>query len=323
MRLVAVPLTLSGGTPIIPDTRHIRHRLEGETMGTLWSVEFYAPSSRRSWEFQLEIQATLDAIISEMSHWDRTSTLSRFNHSPAGTWIDLPKRLETVLTCAIEVARATDGAFDPTLGQAVNQWGFGPPDGPVDGIRGWRHLRIENSRALQPGGLRLDLSAIAKGYAVDEIASAMASVGAVSYLVEIGGELRAHGVKPGGEPWWVEIERPPEDPTRNFPELLVALCGESIATSGDYRKFLIRDGVRYAHTIDPATGAPVPHQLASVTVIHTSCMQADAYSTALTAMGRERGIEYAGQHRLAAMFVERTEAGFNCHISPMLIEMLA
>jgi len=189
----------------------------------------------------------------------------------------------------------------------VEAWGFGPSGrtGPLPAHRrGWDEIaiRMETREALQPGGVTLDLSAIAKGFAVDRVAHLLEQRGVESFLVEIGGELRGRGIKADRQPWWVGVEGPPE----GFGgEILVALHNASIATSGDYRRYFERDGVRFAHTIHPRMAAPAQNGVASVSVIHESTMAADAYSTALAVLGDEDGIALADRLHLAAVFVVR------------------
>jgi thiamine biosynthesis lipoprotein len=172
---------------------------------------------------------------------------------------------------------------------------------PRPGAGLWREIEFDGERVLQPGGVQLNLSAAAKGYAVDHVAALMDEAGVRSYLVEIGGELKGRGVKPDGLPWWVSVEQPPG---LSF-ELKVALSGAAIATSGDYRRFFEHAGVRYAHTLDPTSGEPLRDPPASVSVIHRDCMAADAWSTALMVLGVRHGLELCGREGLAALFLYR------------------
>jgi thiamine biosynthesis lipoprotein len=176
---------------------------------------------------------------------------------------------------------------------------------------GWRRLALDPVRraAWQPGGLALDLSAIAKGFGVDRVARRLEALGLDSHLVEVGGELRGGGVKPDGQPWWVRLEHPAPD--ADAPQTLLALHGLCVATSGDYRRWFDHDGQRYSHTIDPRDGRPIRHGLASVTVIHAECMQADAWSTALGVLGPQAGPTLADRLGLAARFVVRNGGGFD------------
>ncbi|TCS13988.1 FAD:protein FMN transferase [Caulobacter sp. BK020] len=305
--------------------------LGGRTMGTTWSVKLVAPPTADARALTVMAQHELDAVVREMSPWEPLSDLSRYNRAAAGGWTALPPAFAQVLRAALEIAERTDGAFDPTLGALVDLWGFGPR--PFSGAppraqdlagaqdaAGWRRVVMDGDSLFQPGRLRLDLNGIAKGFAVDQVAAALDRAGVRSYLVEVGGELRGTGAKPDGQPWWVELERPPvaNDGVRT----LVALHGLSVATSGDYRRFFEHGGRRYAHTLDPATAAPVAHPTVSVTVLDGSCLRADAYATALTVMAPEAALAFATVHGLAALILARGPAGLEERLSPALLAML-
>ena len=176
-----------------------------------------------------------------------------------------------------------------------------PTHPQLDGLRsqtGWSRLALQDATITQPGGLALDLSGIAKGYGVDLAAETLRAVGARHFLVEIGGELRGEGVRPDGQPWWVQIETPPgltaEEP------ILVALHGAALATSGDFRRFTMDSGRRQSHTLDPRTGRPVADLAASVSVVAETCMDADALCTVLSVMGPHAGLEWAEARGVAA-----------------------
>lgn len=283
-------------------------------MGTTWSVQ--AVLGERDLDLRSCIESALRQVIEQMSTWEPTSDLSRFNRAPANSWCDLPAECWEVLMYALWLARATDGAYDPSIGALTNLWGFGPA-GPrttppsaneIEQARrhiGWNRLEISSAerRAHQPGGIEIDLSSIAKGYAVDHVARALEARGIVNYLVEIGGELRGAGCKQDDLPWWVEVERVDSGAT---PKTLVALHELSIATSGDYRRYIEAGGTRYSHSLDPRTGWPTDNALASVTVLTRECMHADALATALHILGREQGMAFADKHEIAAVLVERT-----------------
>ena len=192
----------------------------GETMGTTWSAKAVLPATVDLPALEAMVQRALDAVVAQMSPWEPLSDLSRYNRAPAGSWVRLPEATMTVLRRAIEMAEASDGAFDPTLGALTDLWGFGPrpfsgapPErDAVTALReagGWKRLTLDGEALFQPGGLKLDLNGIAKGFGVDQAADALDRAGVKSYLVEVGGELRGTGAKPDGQPWWVELERPP------------------------------------------------------------------------------------------------------------------
>jgi FAD:protein FMN transferase len=303
----------------------------GATMGTTWSAKAVLPATIDLPALQAMVQRALDAVVREMSPWEPLSDLSRYNRSAAGSWTQLPAATATVLRRAIAVAEASDGAFDPTLGALVDLWGFGPrpfSGGPPDASAvaalkaagGWKRLTLDGDALFQPGGLKLDLNGIAKGFGVDQAAAALDRAGVKSYLVEVGGELRGTGAKPDGQPWWVELERPP---TANDAEkTVVALHDLAVATSGDYRRFFDHDGRRYAHTLDPATGAPTTNPTVSVSVLSRDCMSADAWATALSVMAPDAALAFAAAHDLAALIVSRAPGGLEERLSPALRAML-
>ena len=285
-------------------------------MGTSWSVRFAAPVGCDAKAVEAAIRARLDTIITEMSHWRADSLISGYNRAEPRSWHPLPPDFNRVIQGAIAIADRSQGAFDPTVGRLVDLAGFGPDPSLRDederrvasarAASGWQRLRHHEGRLLQPGGLALDLSGIAKGHAVDAVAELLHDQGMAHALVEIGGELAGRGIRPDGDPWWVDLEDPPGV---SLPRLRVALHGLAVATSGDYR--------RGRHTIDPRTGRSVSNGLRSVSVIHASAMLADAWATALTVLGPEAGLALANREALAARFVGDREM-----LSRALIEML-
>jgi len=320
--IVAIPPCDRSAAIQPPAKGATRRMLHGDTIGTTWSAQFFAGAARTDTELFDAIQRELASVDRQMSHWRPDSNLSRFNEAAAGEWVILPEEFFAVLEFAMGVALESGGAYDPTVGPLVDEWGFGPglkprgPPGPaaLDRQRrrcGWTRVELDpkGRRARHQGELGLDLSAVAKGFAVDQLARALERSGVTSYLVEIGGEFRAGGVTTGRQPWWVGVEVPLEgsDPVGDGVEIRVALSGWSMATSGDYRRYFERGSRRWAHTIDPWTGEPACHGLASVSVVHGDCMAADAYSTALMVLGPESGLEFVDRHGLAAVFIVRIE----------------
>lgn len=329
----------------------------GLSMGTSWTVHLVEPACPAATAGAVPrahpgsdprwagLQAQLDSVVAEMSHWEAGSDLGRFNRAPAGAWQQLPPAFFDVLVFAAGVARDSGGAYDPCAGALVNLWGFGPghrydqpgfaaPDATqLQAVRAQRaSLQLEldpaGRRARQPGGLLLDLSAVAKGYAVDRLAYFLKTQGIHHFLVEVGGELRGAGVKPDGQPWWVALEQAgAEAAAPDAPgELVLALHGLSVATSGDYRRFFLNRQQRFSHTIDPRSGAPIENSLASVTVLHPQCMAADAWSTALTVLGLEPGMALAERLGLAARFLVRSgghDEPLSEHMSSQMRAMLA
>ncbi len=302
-------------------------------MGTTWSVQASLPSGQSAQVVQRGIQAELDRVDGQMSTYKPDSALSRFNRAPAGSWQPLPPEFFSVLQHALQLAKDSDGAYDPTVGPLVNLWGFGPDQRPrqpptaqaiaaAKARVGWQRLQLDvaRHRARQPGGAYLDLSAVAKGFGVDQVGRYLERLGVDAWLVEVGGELKAHGRKPDGNAWRVGIERPDAaaGPVMSVDELIdtIELDNRAIATSGDYRHVFEDHGRYYSHHIDPRSGQPVPHEVASVSVLAVDCMQADPLGTALSVMGADRGMAYARKHDLAVLMIVRTAEGFEQRLSP-------
>ena len=304
-------------------------------MGTTWSVRLVASPGADLERLRQSVEAEFALITAQMSAWEPDSLLSRFNRAPPGTSIELPAEFCAVLDCALRVAAETDGAYDPTIGSLVNLWGFGPagrtslpPQESAVALAtrpgGWRPPVFDRDARIltQPGGIILNVCAIAKGYAVDRAASFLRESGCGNALVEIGGELRGEGVKPDGSPWWVAIDNP--HARSSFQEeIVVALHYLSVATSGDHQRQFEHGGRRYSHLIDPRTGRPVSGALRGVTVMHAECMAADAYSTALMVMGAEEGMAFASARNLPALFVVEEGGTPRWRLSPALSAMLA
>ena len=307
LRRVLVPVAI-GGPPLGPfgaDATVVA--LDGRSMGTTWRVLLSVHDRDAAAGHRAAIDALLDALVADLSNWSPTSALSRFNAAPLGTWCALPRALVDVLDAARDVFMRSGGAFDPTVGRAVARWGFGPPSDAVPDREAADFatvdVDVDAARARRRADVSIDLCGIAKGYAVDRVSRLLHERGAPHHLVEIGGELRGAGVKPDAMPWWVALEQPPDldddEPT------IAALHGLSIATSGDYRRFVERGGRRLTHTIDPRAGRPVAEAPAAVTVLHADCLHADAHATAVTVLGAEAGLAYATAHGLAARIVSR------------------
>lgn len=295
-------------------------RFEGETMGTTWSVNAVLPDGIDDRSIERGIQAEADRVVTQMSTYETDSDLSRFNRAAPGTWQTLPPEFFDVLRYALSLARESGGAYDPTVGPLVNLWGFGPDKRPHDAPDaaaiaaarsrvGWARIRLDeaNHRAFQPGGVYVDLSSVAKGFGVDQVARFLDRSGVHAYLVEVGGELRARGRKPDGTPWHVGIERPgaavaavddPDEVGR-----IVSLTDKAIATSGDYRHFFESGGRFFSHHIDPRTGYPVAHRAASVSILADDCMHADSLGTTMTVLGPEEGMAYATRRGIAVLFI--------------------
>ena len=309
-------------------------RLGGTTMGTSWSVSLALPRSRDLHPLHAGIQAQLDRVVAQMSTWEPTSNLSRYNRAAAGSWHPLPAQTRQVLACAQQVAAASNGAFDPTLGPLVALWGFGahaaargrPDAQAVEATRarcGWQKLQWQGDVLLQPGGLELDLSAIAKGFGVDEVVRWLQGQQIGAALVEVGGELHGYGRKPDGQPWRVLVESAPEEDARTpTPPRVLELDGRAIATSGDRWHHYQQDGEQISHSVDPRSGRPVQRAAAAVTVVAADAMHADAWATALTVLGRDAGLELATRLGFAARFLERSADGPLETLSPAFQALL-
>ncbi|MGH8037423.1 MAG: FAD:protein FMN transferase [Stenotrophomonas sp.] len=309
--------------------------LGGHTMGTTWQVKLTAPVGRDLHPLHAGIQAQLDAVVAQMSTWEAGSTISEFNRAAAGTSLPLPALFAEVVEGALDIARRSDGAFDPTVGPLVSLWGFGahahaqrmPDPALLAATRercGWQRLQWHNNMLLQPGGLELDLSAIAKGFAVDLIHRWLRDNGVAAALVEVGGELHGYGRKPDGQPWRVLVEAGPEEEAElSHPPRVLALDDLAVATSGDRWHQYTHDGAHYSHTLDPRVGTPVSRAAAAVTVVARDAMHADGWATALTVMGAEAGLEFATANSLAVRFITRSARGIEEHLSPAFEQLLA
>jgi thiamine biosynthesis lipoprotein len=335
MRAVLVPVDIA---PELPAPGSRLHAVQGASMGTDWSARVALPPGPAP-DLQGLLQRELDEIVAQMSHWDDSSLLSRYNGAPAGSWHALPPQFFVVMDYALKVFDETGGAYDPGAGALVKLWGFGaverydqagfyaPARDAVDAVLARRRTRQplldrEGRRLCQPGGAVLDLSSVAKGYAVDCLARRLEALGLRHYLVEAGGELRGAGLKPDGQPWWVELEGVPDAAGSPAPQSVVALHGLAVATSGDYRRYFHHAHRRASHTLDPRTGCPIDNGVASVTVLAPTCMATDALSTALTVLGVEAGLPFAEQRGLAARFLVREDGGLREVLTPAWREML-
>lgn len=302
-------------------------------MGCEWTVTFVATPGSDVLQLTQGIESLLCRIVEQMSTWEPDSVINRFNRAESGSWLPLPVEFALVLAAALHVARSSGGALDPASGALVALWGFGPvgryqqpgfsiPDAAsVEAARrrgGWRRLQVDvnDMRIHQPGGMELDLSAVAKGFAVDEVSRFLSGAGITHHLVDIGGELRGAGMKPGGQPWWVDVAFPPE--ASGATPMRIALHGMAVATSGDYMQGFTVDDRRYSHCIDPRSGVPVQNGVCSVTVLHAQCMLADAWSTALMVLGPQSGMAVADAAQIAAQWLVRGGNGIAEYTSSAL-----
>jgi FAD:protein FMN transferase len=317
LRFVPLLLTLTACSSPDPVELH------GSTMGTTWTVTLGGPPDEaqiaRAESIIAEILAEVDAAL---SGWNAASEISAINRSAETGWIALSEALYTVLDAGRAVQEETGGAFDVTVAPLVALWEFGaeptmagsPSDAQIAAARSLVGPRMLELRAeprmarKRAAGVRLDVDAIAPGYAVDRISEELLAIGYEHHIVEIGGEVRCQGRGPGGRAWRIAVERPQTG--ARTAQAVVALDGLGISTSGDYRDFRVLEGRRISHAIDPRSGHPVTHALASVSVVHKSAMLADAYATALMVLGPQEGYALAERLGLPALFIVRVNDGF-------------
>lgn len=309
-------------------------KISGPTMGTEYHISWVAKSSKQSnqlveqQEIQLLVDQALVDINKSMSTYDPQSELSLLNLSHNAGWQEISVDLYRVLMMSMQLNRQSQGAFDITVGPLVNLWGFGPTKS-LEHVPEQTQIELalakvgsevidirqrDESFELKLSSPRyMDLSAIAKGYGVDVLGRLLQRQGINNYLVEVGGEIIAHGQKPENNSWRIAIEAPKDD--GRSAQVIIPLSEMGIATSGDYRNFFEQDGQRFSHTIDGRTGYPVKHDLASVSVLHESVAMADAWATALTVLGAETGLKLAEEYSLAVYFIVRTDSGFEQYAS--------
>lgn len=328
-----------GRKPSPPPATHIWD-FAGETMGTSWSVRLTPPPALDRAAFQSAIDTELARLNALFSHWDPRSELSRLNAAPSGFWA-VSEPFWDLLNKAMDLADETDGAFDPALGALVDLWGFGPPGPrPLNGfgtgptlpleaeveaaraLSGWGVVRFNrDARAVQQlGGVRLDLSAIARGHAVDRLSERLTGMGATHHLVGIGSEMRGAGVRPDGMPWWAELQQAPGAPGTRA---VAALFDLAFSTSGDRVRPFEAGSQTWSRIINGRSGRPVENGIASVTVLAGTALYADAMATALTVMGPQEGPALAEAMGIAATFVVRTEGGMIETVTPAFTAMLS
>ncbi len=309
--------------------------LSGQTMGTTWSVSMLAdPAGGDAAALRQRLQERLDQINGLMSTYDPMSEVSRFNDHASTDWFAISAETAEVIGLALEISNLTNGAFDISVGPLVELWGFGaqkraekiPSDQEIAQLLsrvGYRNIRLRTTPAAigkQHPELRIDLSAIAKGYAVDALAELLEQQGISNYLAEIGGELQTSGHRSDGTPWRIAIEKPLED--RREVAVIFRLTDTALATSGNYRNFYLEDGQRYAHTLDPLSGKPSRNRLASVTVFNASCARADALATALMVMGVAKARQFCEEQQIAAYFFIHEKTSLEVYASPAFQALL-
>ncbi|MHA3902067.1 FAD:protein FMN transferase [Castellaniella sp. WN] len=291
--------------------------LSGPTMGTRWSARYQAPPDFDHGALSRDLAQAVDAVDAQMSPWKPDSDLMRLNRAETERWVALPAALFEVLARALDIGALSGGAYDAAVGDLVNAWGFGAtadtPDPAAIRLAAaghrpahlWLDLDREQNCARKRAPLTLDLCGIAKGYAVDRMARVMARHGVGHALVGLDGELRACGARADGRPWAVALESPREG--RRAAHGVIELADLSVATSGNYRRWIRVGDERLAHTMDARRASPVRNPVASVTVLADACMDADAWATALLVAGPGEGPALARRMGLDALFLLRSE----------------
>ncbi len=305
-------------------------KLEGLAQGTYYAVTYY---DKNGTNHQASIDSFFKAFDLSASVYLNESVISRFNNNDSTVIAD--EAFTNVFNKAMEVSEKTDGAFDITIMPLVNAWGFGFTDPmkvgqkQVDSLLpyvNYRNVSLINGRLVKKyPEIKVDFNAIAQGYSADLIGEMLEARGIENYLVDVGGEVLAKGKKAGNKPWKVGIEKPTKD--ADDPRVLnavVNLTDKALATSGNYRRFFIKDGIRYSHTLDPKTGFPVKHTVLSVSVLANDCMTADAYATAFMVMGLEKTQEFISRNPGidAYLIYSDTSGALKTWASPGILELI-
>lgn len=331
---------LACDSSLSPDTEPVAHSftLTGSTMGTSYNVTVVEAEGQKTDQKKLQqiIDTRLETLNQQMSTYIDDSELSYLNRSLVGESISVSDELFEVLMLSIELSWLSNGAFDVSVGPLVDLWGFGgdsekqsadsafiatadnlnnaiPKQSAIDNVLrtiGYQNIQfdIANNSIVKLKPVSIDLSGIAKGYGVDKISEILLAAGYKNFMVEIGGELRLEGISPKSKPWKIAIEKP--DGSLGEVHTIINISGAGMATSGDYRNYFEEQGIRYSHTIDPVTGRPITHNLASVTVVAPTSAYADGLATAINVMGPDRGLKLAQQQNFAVYLIIKTENGF-------------
>lgn len=335
--LALIGLALLAGCKPAP----VQQQFTGPIMGTSYHVTVIMPSDDQAKRDKIAqgIHQTLVDIDLKMSTYKPDSELSRFNRAQPNEWFAVSDKTEQVVREALSISQLSGGAFDVTVGPLVNLWGFGPdhrpsktPDADMLAAAfqrvGYHAVQTRAADQIQTPATALfktkavyvDLSAIAKGYAVDQVANYLSAQQLNQFIVEVGGEIRVKGLKPDGTPWRIAIEKPVSD--GQVVQSIIGVTDIGIATSGSYRNYFEFEGQRFSHTIDPKTGRPITHKLASVTVLHANCSTADALATTLMVLGPDAGFKFAQQHQLAVYMLVKTDEGFDELQTPEFKELI-
>jgi thiamine biosynthesis lipoprotein len=299
-------------------------RLTGQTMGTSYSVTIVDnPDGIDKQKLKELIEDSLAKVNSQMSNWDRNSEISLFNKNNSDEPIHISQSLLDVITAANDINLKSGGVFDITLTPLINLWGFGtsksvtetPTESEISlalnkvGQKNLLKLNYnEKTLSKIKKGVSINLSAIAKGYGIDQLAAMLADMQINRYLIEIGGDLIVSGLNAEDKPWSIGVETP--SLTKHSVQSILTIRDKAMATSGDYRNFFEKNGIRYSHIINPNTGKPIRHKTSSVTVLAKSAMLADGWATAMLAMGAEKGMVVADRYQLAVFFISKNKNMF-------------
>lgn len=292
-------------------------RISGKTMGSYYAIVIDSPGTADGKQLQKEIEEKFAEINRQMSTWDETSQISKFNQSKSTDWFEVGTDFAIVAEEAKRLHTVTQGAMDVTVSPLIDLWGFGkkkrrtlPTEKEIEAALkhvGMQHVEVRQDppaiRKTLPE-IQISFSALAPGYAADEVCEILRSHQLNSYVVDVGGENRAGEAKTGGDAWRLGVESP-----LGGLHKVVELTRQSIATSGDYRSFFMAGGKKYSHVLNPKTGRPVEHPPASVSVIHESCMTADGLATAMMVLGPEKGLELAKSVGVDVMFLDLSKDG--------------
>jgi FAD:protein FMN transferase len=305
----------------------------GMTMGTSYSIKASRlPDSLTPKEINRQVKEVLDKVNGQMSTYQKDSELSSFNQSPSTDWVPVSPELYEVIKEALKISQLTNGLFDVTVGPLVNLWGFGPeemsanpPDETVIKVKlnqiGHHRLTLKEDGLFVKKDipeLYVDLSGIAKGYGVDQVGLLLERLGIKGYMVEIGGEIRVKGKNNKGQAWQIAVEKPTVE--KRMIEKILAITDTGMATSGDYRNYYEVERTRFSHIIDPRTGRPINHKLASITILSETSMEADGLATALMVMGPDEGYQFAEQNHIAAFFIIKSGQGFDEKMSSAFLQ---
>ncbi|MDX1700565.1 MAG: FAD:protein FMN transferase, partial [Melioribacteraceae bacterium] len=315
------------------DQNLILESMSGTTMGTTYSVKYVVDQgSFTSNSLQNRVDSILALINKQMSTYIRDSEISLFNSSFDTNWVSVSEDFARLVFEAKSISRLSNGYYDVTVGPVVNLWGFGPEAVPLKvpseksiqramnrtGIEKLLVDQDQNQIKKTIPDLYLDLSSIAKGFGVDKVAEYFDEIGINDFMVEIGGEVRTKGKNSKGDDWRIGISTP----LGNELQKIVSISGKSVATSGDYMNYYENEGKRYSHLINPLTGKPITHNLASVTVIHDNCTLADAFATTINVMGTDKGYEFALIKKLPVFLIVREGNEFIEKMTPFFEEYI-